>query len=178
MKTIQDFLILSTTKIPFTVPEFMSIYSIKDDKWEKEAELSLVQNKFSQIFFHCREFKEGETIIDMFYLSEGIYRYSLIVPENYDDMIAVAKKWHETFREQYLLSGREKSSKDDTINDYKKKFESWISEEINRVGQFCDECEKLNVLFKQFALVVKDDWETGLKPIIHMIDKKFQKSSK
>ncbi|CAG8481754.1 12827_t:CDS:2 [Cetraspora pellucida] len=178
MKTIRDFLVLSTTKIPSTIPEFMSIYTIKDDKWEKEVELNLVQNMFSQINFHCSEFKEGETITDMLYLSEGIYRYSSIAPENYDDMIAVAKKWHETFREQFLKSGREKSSKDDTINDYKKKFESWISEEINKVRQFCDECEKLSVIFKQFALVIKDDWETGLKPIIHRIEKKFQKSSK
>ncbi|CAG8700659.1 24484_t:CDS:2 [Cetraspora pellucida] len=178
MKTIQDFLVFSTTKIPSTVPEFMSIYTIKDDKWGKEAELSLVQNIFSQINYHCREFKEGETIIDMFYLSEGIYRHSLIVPENYYDMISVAKKWHEAFREQYLTPGREKSSKDDTIYDYKKKFEYWISEEIKRVGQFCDECERLNVIFKQFALTIKDDWESELKPIIHRIEKKFQKSSK
>ncbi|CAG8440850.1 1000_t:CDS:2 [Dentiscutata heterogama] len=178
MKTIQDFLNLSTSKIPSTVPEFMTIYTIKDDKWEKESELSLVQDIFSQIYFHCREFKEGETIADMFDLSEGIYKYSSIVPENYDEMIVVTKKWHETFREQYLTSSGEKNNKDDIINDCKKKFEIWISEEINRVSQFCDECERLNSIFNKFSQVIKDDWETGLKPIIHKIEKKFQKSSR
>ncbi|CAG8513408.1 24594_t:CDS:2 [Dentiscutata erythropus] len=178
MKTVQDFLNLSTSKIPSTVPEFMSIYTIKDDKWEKESELSLVQDIFAQIYFHCREFKEGETIADMFDLSEGIYKYSSIVPENYDEMIVVTKKWHETFREQYLTSGGDKNSKDDIINDCKKKFESWISEEIKRVGQFCDECERLNSIFNKFAQVIKDDWEAGLKPTIHKIEKKFQKSSR
>ncbi|CAG8641643.1 18873_t:CDS:2 [Gigaspora margarita] len=178
MKTIQDLLNLSSSQIPSTVPEFMTIYTIKDDKWEKETELSSVQEIFSQIHFHCREFKEGETITDMFDLSEGIYNYSSKVSESYDVMIVVTKKWHETFRGQYLTSEGEKNSKDDIINDCKKKFESWINDEIKRVSQFCDECERLNSIFKKFSQIIKDDWETGLKPIIHKIEKQFQKSSK
>ncbi|RHZ88577.1 hypothetical protein Glove_22g189 [Diversispora epigaea] len=160
---------------PVEKNKFEAEYSITNEKWKNEPELSNIRNYLSQISEHCKEFKEQKNIeksVELFQniinLCEEFKKGNTNDDNDYNQVVKIIKNWEEDYKQNIS----------DIIQKRQKEFEDWYNKMKNLIEIFEKGTNDIYEQINDFKNLTIEDWEIKLRSSVTKLDEKFADSKK
>lgn len=185
MSALFKYLNIGNRNFPTERNEFELRYSITDEKWKEEPELSNIRNYFFQISENCKEFNRQEIFKKSIRLFQDIIKLCKEFNEDdvnggdgsdYDRVVKIINNWEEDYKQN--INDVINKNENLIIQKRKKEFEDWCNKTGDSIKNFEKEVNDINQKVSDFKNRTNEDWQIRLKTSIHRLDEKFAESKK